>query len=71
LDGKRFFPETGIPILNNALKMVRLEVWLPEPFIVPTVIEKLFTTGLRFDNCSADINTPLFYYLSWVEDAFG
>jgi hypothetical protein len=44
LEGKRFLPETGIPILKIALKMVLLAVELPEPFFVPTVIEKSFTT---------------------------
>ena len=38
-----FFPDTGIPILNRARSKVRLEVWLPEPFTVPTVMEKLLT----------------------------
>ncbi len=44
LEGKRFLPETGTPILKIALKMVLLAVELPEPFFVPTVIEKSFTT---------------------------
>src|SRR5512147_2075423 len=44
LDGKRFLPETGMPILKIARKMVLLAVELPEPFLVPTVIEKSFTT---------------------------
>ena len=42
LEGKRFFPETGMPILKSARKMVVLAVELPDPFIVPTVIEKSF-----------------------------
>jgi hypothetical protein len=45
LDGKIFFPDTGIPIRNSALSRVVFAVWLPEPFTVPNVIEKSFTTG--------------------------
>lgn len=44
LEGKRFLPDTGMPILNMDRKMVLLAVELPEPFFVPTVIEKSFTT---------------------------
>src|SRR5689334_1383527 len=44
LEGKRFLPETGIPILKIARKMVLLAVELPEPFLVPTIMEKSFTT---------------------------
>src|SRR6266540_3234604 len=43
-DGNRFLPETGIPILKIARKMVLLAVELPEPFLVPTIMEKSFTT---------------------------
>ena len=43
-DGKRFFPETGMPILKIARRMVLLAVELPEPFFVPTMIEKSFIT---------------------------
>ncbi len=46
LEGKRFLPETGMPILKMARKMVLLAVELPEPLTVPTVIEKSFTTFL-------------------------
>jgi hypothetical protein len=42
-EGKRFLPETGMPILNKERKSVKFEVWLPEPFTVDTVIEKSFT----------------------------
>jgi hypothetical protein len=42
LDGNRFLPETGTPILNRERKMVVFAVWLPDPFIVPTVMEKSF-----------------------------
>jgi hypothetical protein len=53
LEGNRFFPETGIPILKRALSSVTLAVWLPEPFTVPMVIEKSLTIfGL-------DIHTPV------------
>src|SRR5687767_240024 len=44
LEGKRFFPETGIPILKMARRMVLLAVELPDPFLVPTMIEKSFIT---------------------------
>src|SRR5512146_618218 len=44
LEGKRFLPDTGMPILKTARRMVLLAVELPEPFLVPTVIEKSFTT---------------------------
>src|SRR5512134_482893 len=44
LEGKRFLPETGMPILKIARRMVLLAVELPEPFFVPTMIEKSFTT---------------------------
>ena len=48
LEGKRFFPETGIPILKMARRMVLLAVELPEPFFVPTMIEKsLITLSMR------------------------
>jgi hypothetical protein len=47
-EGNRFFPETGMPILNRARRIVILDVWLPDPFGVPTVIEKSFTAGSRF-----------------------
>src|SRR5512137_2808765 len=40
LDGKRFLPDTGMPILNKARRIVVLAVELPEPLTVPTVIEK-------------------------------
>jgi hypothetical protein len=43
LEGKRFLPETGIPILKTERRMVLLAVELPEPFFVPTVMEKSFT----------------------------
>src|SRR5215216_1707783 len=44
LEGKRFFPETGIPILKIALKIVLLAVELPDPFLEPTIIEKSLIT---------------------------
>src|SRR6266496_5537381 len=43
-DGNKFLPETGMPILKIARKMVLLAVELPEPFLVPTMMEKSFTT---------------------------
>jgi hypothetical protein len=66
LEGNRFFPETGMPILKRALNRVRFEVWLPEPFAVPTVIEKSLTIGARLADgstwimgCIADIPSLL------------
>src|SRR5687768_301482 len=48
LEGKRFFPQTGMPILKIARRMVLLAVELPEPFFVPTMIEKsLITLSMR------------------------
>src|SRR3972149_4982501 len=44
LEGNRFLPDTGMPILKIERRMVLLAVELPEPFLVPTVIEKSFTT---------------------------
>jgi hypothetical protein len=35
-DGKRFLPETGIPIWKMALKRTVFAVWLPDPFTVAT-----------------------------------
>jgi hypothetical protein len=40
LDGKRFFPLTGIPILNIERIRTWLDDWLPDPFTVATWIEK-------------------------------
>ncbi len=42
-EGKMFFPDTGIPILNKARINVRLDVWLPDPLTVATVILKVLT----------------------------
>src|SRR5688572_33125418 len=61
LEGKRFLPDTGIPILKMDRKMVLLAVELPEPFFVPTVIEKSFTTlfmELLYDMESGSWLTP-------------
>src|SRR5262245_2008888 len=44
LDGKRFLPETGIPIWKTARIRMLLEDWLPDPFAVATWIEKSLTT---------------------------
>ena len=48
LDGKRFFPETGMPIWKMARRSVLLAVWLPEPFTVATWMLKSFTFGKSF-----------------------
>src|SRR5436190_2817240 len=43
--GKRFFPETGMPIWKMARSSVLLAVWLPEPLTVATWIEHSLTIG--------------------------
>ena len=43
LEGNRFFPETGMPILNSARTSVELDVWLPDPLTVATVMVKSLT----------------------------
>src|SRR5262245_47488639 len=45
--GKRFFPETGIPIWKIARRSVLFAVWLPEPLTVATWIEHSLTMGAR------------------------
>src|SRR5262245_3788040 len=47
LDGKRFLPLTGMPILKNARIRVLLAVWLPEPLTVAATIAKSLTIGSR------------------------
>jgi hypothetical protein len=44
LEGKIFFPDTGIPMWNMARRRVVLAVALPEPLTVQTVMQKSFTT---------------------------
>ena len=44
-DGNRFLPETGMPILNSARTSVELDVWLPDPFTVATVMVKSLTSS--------------------------
>jgi hypothetical protein len=44
-EGKRFFPETGIPIWKIARIRMLFEDMLPEPFAVATWIEKSLTTS--------------------------
>jgi hypothetical protein len=44
-DGKRFFPETGIPIWKIERIRMLLDDMLPDPFAVATWIEKSFTTA--------------------------
>src|SRR5688572_19872239 len=43
--GKRFFPDTGIPIWKIARSSVLFAVWLPDPFTVATWIEHSLTMG--------------------------
>ena len=52
LDGKRFLPETGIPIWKMARIRMLLEDWLPEPLAVATWIEKSLTTRVATE-CEA------------------
>jgi hypothetical protein len=40
LDGNRFLPETGMPILKRERKRVTLAVCEPDPLIVAIVKEK-------------------------------
>jgi hypothetical protein len=42
-DGKRFFPDTGMPIWKMARKSVLLAVWLPEPLTVATCTVNRFS----------------------------
>jgi hypothetical protein len=44
LDGKIFFPETGMPMLKSALSKVVFAVALPDPLIVQHVIVKSLVT---------------------------
>ncbi len=55
LEGNRFLPLTGIPILNRERINVWFAVWLPEPFLVATIIEKSFTIWPRAPVCSATL----------------
>src|SRR5438309_5363130 len=43
LEGKRFLPETGIPIWKIARIRILFEDWLPDPLAVATWIEKSLT----------------------------
>jgi hypothetical protein len=68
LDGKIFFPLTGIPILKSARKMVEFAVALPEPLTVLIDMVKLLTIGSRTgivpvprSICDRDIITPFPY----------
>ena len=61
LEGNRFFPDTGMPILKSARRIVVLAVELPEPFTVPTVIEKSFVilSSISAPSCvQADCASP-------------
>jgi hypothetical protein len=44
LEGKMFFPDTGIPMWNIERSKVVLAVALPEPLTVQTVMQKSLTT---------------------------
>jgi hypothetical protein len=47
LEGKRFFPETGMPIWKSARRSTVLALCEPDPFTVATWMEKSFTAGSR------------------------
>ena len=47
LEGKRFLPETGIPIWKIDRIRIVFEDWLPDPLAVATWIEKSLMTGGR------------------------
>ena len=47
LEGKRFLPETGMPIWKMARIRMLLEDMLPDPLAVATWIEKSLTTAGR------------------------
>src|SRR5262245_37697580 len=47
LEGKRFLPLTGTPILKIARMRVLLAVWLPERLTVAATIAKSLTIGSR------------------------
>src|SRR5262245_25657682 len=47
LEGNKFLPLTGMPILKTARISVLLAVWLPEPLTVAATIAKSFTIGGR------------------------
>ena len=46
-DGKRFFPDTGMPIWKIARMRMLFDDMLPDPLAVATWIEKSLTTGGR------------------------
>src|SRR5271163_3994066 len=54
LEGKRFFPLTGIPIPNMLLSSTRLADWDPDPLTVATWMLKSLTIFLDAGVCSAD-----------------
>ena len=60
-EGNKFLPETGMPILKIERRRVLLAVELPEPFFVPTVIEKSFTIVF--------IELLLFYVVASLREA--
>ena len=65
-DGKIFFPETGIPIRNNARINVMFAVALPEPLIVLKVMQNSFSIIL---DCVIKLIAPEF--VSYSNDNLG
>src|ERR1039458_5890723 len=55
LDGKRFFPLTGIPIPNMLLSSTRLADCDPDPFTVATWMLKSLTIRLDADDRAAEL----------------
>jgi hypothetical protein len=54
-DGKRFFPETGIPMRKIDLIRTLLAVCEPDPFAVATCSEKSLTVRTSVFTCSLPI----------------
>ena len=59
LEGNKFFPLLGIPILNKDLNKTKFEVWLPEPLGVATCMEKSLTIFIFY-------STPILSFLFTV-----
>src|SRR3954451_9500913 len=56
-EGKRFLPDTGMPIWKMDRRSTRLAVWLPEPLTVATWMLKSLAT------------VPVFWWAGWPASA--
>src|SRR5215204_2057443 len=56
-EGKRFLPDTGMPIWKMDRRSTRLAVWLPDPFTVATWMLKSLATA------------PAFWWAGWPASA--